>query len=80
VLVMPETDASFAASVAERLCSDVEKVRFRTRAGARIPVTVSIGLAEWQHADSAESLIGRADEALYRAKRTGRNRVVASAA
>ena len=80
VLVMPETDASFAASVAERLRSDVEKVRFRTRAGARIPVTVSIGLAEWQHADSAEALIGRADEALYRAKRAGRNRVVASAA
>ena len=80
VLVMPETDASFAANVAERLRSDVEKVRFRTQGGARIPVTVSIGLAEWQHADSAESLIGRADEALYQAKRAGRNRVVASAA
>jgi two-component system cell cycle response regulator len=81
VLVMPETDASFAAAVAERLRCDVEKVGFTTRAGERFPVTVSIGLAEWQgHSDSAETLIKRADAALYAAKRAGRNRVVASAA
>ena len=48
VLVMPETDADFAAAVAERLRSDVEKVPFATRSGASIPVTVSIGIAEWQ--------------------------------
>jgi two-component system cell cycle response regulator len=81
VLVMPETEAGFAASVAERLRSDVERVAFRTRSGAVIPVTVSIGLAEWQGVtDSAESLMRRADQALYSAKRSGRNRVVASAA
>jgi two-component system cell cycle response regulator len=81
VLVMPETDADFAASVAERLRSDVDKVPFPVASGAKIPVTVSIGIAEWQSpADSAESLIRRADEALYAAKRAGRNRVVASAA
>jgi two-component system, cell cycle response regulator len=80
VLIMPETDKGFAGTVAERLRTDVEKVVFSTRSGARIPVTVSIGLAEWQSGDSVESLFRRADEALYAAKRAGRNRVVASAA
>ncbi len=81
MLVMPETDAAFASDVAERLRSDVEKVPFDTRAGNGIPVTVSIGIAEWRGvSDSAESLVRRADEALYSAKRAGRNRVVASAA
>jgi two-component system cell cycle response regulator len=80
VLVMPETDVSFAASVAERLRGDVERTPFTTRSGSTFPVTVSIGLAEWRGpADSADALIKRADEALYSAKRTGRNRVVASA-
>jgi two-component system, cell cycle response regulator len=81
MLVMPETDAEFAAAVAERLRSDVEKVAFTTRLGASIPVTVSIGIAEWRGpSDTAESLTKRADRALYDAKRAGRNRVVASAA
>jgi two-component system cell cycle response regulator len=44
-------------------------------------VTVSIGVAEWRGvSDTAESLTKRADQALYAAKRAGRNRVVASAA
>jgi two-component system cell cycle response regulator len=81
VLLMPDTDASFAATVAERLRSDVEKVAFTTKSGLSFPVTVSIGLAEWQGAaDTAATLIRRADKALYAAKRAGRNRVVASAA
>ena len=80
LLVMPETDRDFAAAVAERLRSDVEKVPFRTRSGT-ISVTVSIGIAEWQGgSDTAEALVKRADQALYSAKRAGRNRVVASAA
>jgi two-component system cell cycle response regulator len=81
VLVMPETDTAFAGTVAERLRRDVEMVAFTTKAGASLPVTVSIGLAEWQGpADTADTLIKRADRALYAAKGAGRNRVVASAA
>jgi two-component system cell cycle response regulator len=81
VVIMPDTDAGFAGTVAERLRSDVEKLPFGTRSGLALPVTVSIGLAEWQGpADSAEALLKRADKALYLAKRAGRNRVVASAA
>jgi len=81
LLVMPDTDADYAASVAERLRSDVEKVPFATNHGDQIPVTVSIGIATWQgRADTPDALIKRADQALYAAKRAGRNRVVASAA
>jgi two-component system cell cycle response regulator len=80
VLVMPETDAPYASAVAERLRSDVEQVPFATRGGEKLPVTVSIGLAEWHAPDGVEALVRRADQALYSAKRTGRNRVVASAA
>jgi two-component system cell cycle response regulator len=81
MLVMPETDAAFASSVAERLRSDVDKVPFATRSGAKVPVTVSIGIAEWRGpSDTAEGMVRRADRALYSAKSAGRNRVVASAA
>ena len=81
VLVMPDTDADYAASVAERLRSDVEREPFVTRSGAQIPVTVSVGIAEWHGpSDTPDDLIRRADSALFSAKRAGRNRVVASAA
>ena len=81
VLVMPDTDADYAAAVAERLRSDVERVPFVTNSGAAIPVTVSIGIAQWQgRSDTPDSIVKRADRALFAAKRSGRNRVVASAA
>ncbi len=81
LLVMPDTEADYAAAVAERLRSDVEKVSFETNSGAAIPVTVSIGIAEWRGpSDTPDTLIKRADQALFAAKRAGRNRVVASAA
>jgi two-component system, cell cycle response regulator len=81
VLVMPDTDADYAAGVAERLRSDVERVSFETKSGVGVPVTVSIGIAQWQgRSDTPDSIIKRADRALFAAKRSGRNRVVASAA
>ena len=65
-----------------RRSGEVESTAFATRLdGKTIPVTVSIGLAEWQGpADTPDALIRRADQALYAAKRAGRNRVGASAA
>jgi two-component system cell cycle response regulator len=46
-----------------------------------IPVTVSIGIAQWQgRSDTSYAIVKRADRALFAAKRSGRNRVVASAA
>jgi two-component system cell cycle response regulator len=82
VVVMPDTDTTFAFTVAERLRQSVENTPFPlNHVPAGIRVTVSIGIASSTgDGDTAEELLRRADQALYRAKRQGRNRVVAEAA
>ena len=79
---MPETDLAVAAMVAERLRRRIAAEPFVISQGQRsIPVTLSIGIAALRgQDDTAASLIKRADRALYRAKRDGRNRVVPDAA
>jgi len=64
-----------AAGLAERIRDGVASRRFEFD-GQLIPVSVSIGVATVRAEDTVESLIDRADKALYRAKRDGRNRVV----
>lgn len=82
VIVMPETDMAVAATVAERLRRRIASEPFPIDRGQRaIDVTISIGIAALERPDDgAASLLKRADQALYRAKRDGRNRVVADAA
>jgi two-component system, cell cycle response regulator len=82
VVVMPETDLAVAAIVAERIRRRIAGEPFRVADGAKgLDVTISIGLAALMSAeDTAATIIKRADQALYRAKRDGRNRVVADAA
>ena len=82
VIVMPETDMAVAAMVAERLRRRIAAEPFGIAQGARhIAVTISIGIAGFRGKDdTAASLLKRADQALYRAKRDGRNRVVPDAA
>jgi two-component system cell cycle response regulator len=82
VVVMPETDIAVAAMVAERLRRRIAADPFAINAGGNsIPVTISIGIAALRGAeDNAASVLKRADQALYRAKRDGRNRVVPDAA
>ena len=82
VVVMPETDASLAYTVAERLRQKVSGEPFIVEGGKQsLEVTVSIGMADLEGAgDTMEQLLKRADQGLYAAKRDGRNRVVAIAA
>ena len=82
VIVMPETDMAVAAMVAERLRRRIAAEPFAIQQGARsIPVTISIGLAALRGKnENAATVLKRADQALYRAKRDGRNRVVPDAA
>lgn len=82
VIVAPETSDDVAALVAERIRHKVESAPFVIGRGAQqIPVTVSIGLAHLSAEDETPAdLLKRADEALYRAKSSGRNRVIRSAA
>jgi two-component system cell cycle response regulator len=82
VVVLPETGLRAAAAVAERIRSRVQSEPFVIQAGAlNIPVTVSIGVASRRAGDqSPAQMMKRADEAVYRAKGDGRNRVIAAAA
>ncbi|MBB3978106.1 two-component system cell cycle response regulator [Rhizobium azooxidifex] len=82
VLLMPDTSAETAAAVAERLRMTIEEQPFRiSGGGAPLTVTASIGIASLlPQGDSPDTLLKRADNALYEAKRAGRNRVVAAAA
>ena len=82
VIVMPDTEGGIAHNVAERLRREIEGEVFQI-GGDRdaIHVTVSIGVAAMAPgSDSVADLLKRADTALYEAKNTGRNKVVAQAA
>ena len=82
VIVMPETDIAVAGMVAERLRRRIATEPFSISDNAsKVEVTISIGLAAISGPkDSAAALLKRADQAVYRAKRDGRNRVVPDAA
>ena len=82
VVVMPDTDGGFAFTVAERLRQSIESTPIKiSRAPNALNITVSIGIASSAGGDDVpEQLLRRADQALYRAKREGRNRVIAEAA
>ena len=82
VVAMPDTDMAFAYSIAERLRQSIETTPVKiSRDPGALNITISIGIAQAEgEGDTAESLLHRADQALYRAKRDGRNRVVADAA
>jgi two-component system cell cycle response regulator len=71
-----------AAMVAERLRRRIAAEPFAVNQGQRsVSITLSIGIAALRgRDDNAASLTKRADQALYRAKRDGRNRVVPDAA
>lgn len=70
-VLLPQTDLQEAQLVAEKIRKSLAKTEFG-RAGS---ITASFGVAESQAGEPIMDLIGRADDALYRAKQQGRNRV-----
>ena len=79
LVVLPDTDASGAWVLAEKLRVAVEHTRFTTRDGRAIPLTISVGFHTLQPellgTADLDALISSADQALYQAKQNGRNRV-----
>ncbi|HOK00955.1 MAG TPA: sensor domain-containing diguanylate cyclase, partial [Spirochaetota bacterium] len=75
-VILTDTDEELGLKIAERLRAKVEEADFDLN-GTKIKVTISIGVAQFNPEvdDSADSIIARADMALYQAKNTGRNRV-----
>jgi diguanylate cyclase len=74
--LLPHTDMEGSIYIAETICRAVEALDFRID-GKRIPVTISIGVSSIipERDFACEALISYADQALYQAKRNGRNRV-----
>ncbi|WP_331775864.1 GGDEF domain-containing response regulator [Sulfurospirillum sp. 1612] len=71
VLILSETPIEDAFVVCEKLRIGLMELQFTKN----IPVTISIGLSQLQPGDSKESLLRRADNALFKAKQLGRNQV-----
>lgn len=77
VVILPDTDRNGALAVGEKLRKLVESEKFMLNAHNPIPVTISVGVANYPADVSVlEDLIDHADMALYDAKDQGRNRVV----
>jgi diguanylate cyclase len=74
-VVLPATGVDAARQAAERIRQRIESARVALPDGREVAVTTSIGLSMLQPGDRPESLLARADAALYRAKNLGRNRV-----
>jgi diguanylate cyclase (GGDEF)-like protein len=75
-VVLNGTDNKGARLLAERIRQNIEALLFTSPKG--LTVTLSLGVATLEADDSTSSLFERADEALYQAKKTGRNRVIAA--
>lgn len=81
VLVLPEASLQQAVDAAERLRQMVEQdIHVPLDGGGSLQITASFGAAQWQHGETGEQLLGRADAHLYAAKHAGRNRVMPAVA
>lgn len=78
-IVLPQRSMSSASGMAEAIRLNLQAHRFREPddGQGRFNVTVSLGVTELREDDNRESLMARVDELLYRAKKHGRNAVVA---
>jgi diguanylate cyclase len=74
--ILPHADLAAAATWAERLR---RAINTDPAPGVDETVTVSMGVTTWRTGDSGNQVVARADEALYEAKRAGRDRVVVRA-
>ncbi len=76
-LILINTPISVAKQRAENICSGVRELSLKNQGETLPSITISLGVACFPlHGNTGEEIVQRADRALYRAKKTGRNRVV----
>ena len=75
VVLLPNADSDNAAIVAERIRQQIERLSVTAVSGEIVRFTASVGVATRVRHESHEALIERADQAMYLAKTSGRNRV-----
>ncbi|GGC93450.1 GGDEF domain-containing protein [Halopseudomonas salina] len=75
VILMPGTSIEHAAVVLEELRAGIEESPFHFKK-ERVTITISIGYTDFRQSDSLEEIFERADQAMYRAKDSGRNSLV----
>jgi len=75
IIALPKTNGEGALLVAERIRQDFKKRKVKVN-HEEVGTTVSVGVATYEEGDDLETLIKKADEALYEAKRTGKDKVV----
>jgi diguanylate cyclase (GGDEF)-like protein len=74
-VILPETGAEEAGTVAQRIRAALEAERFVPLDGKPVKITISIGVTEYQTKEELSTFIQRADQAMYRSKQKGRNLV-----
>ena len=74
-IILPETTGKEAKNVAKRISAAVESVRFTPKTGEDFSITISIGVTEYFKEEQLSTFIHRADQAMYKSKEKGRNRI-----
>ncbi len=77
VMLLVNSSLENAKRLAEEIREAVANSGFHSSAKDKIPITISCGISEFRAGDTADDVFVRADEAMYRAKREGKNRVIA---
>ena len=72
MIILPETDSEGAFAVLDKLRCYIEQCNFHFKQKP-VPVTLSCGIAQFREGDDIEDVFDRADQAMYLAKRSGRN-------
>ena len=76
IMALPETNMNGGFALAEQIRTSLEKMRWQSKSSGKDigTITISLGLAQFIPGEDLNSLIARADKALYAAKKNGRNR------
>jgi diguanylate cyclase (GGDEF)-like protein/PAS domain S-box-containing protein len=74
-IMLPITTDESGSIIAERIRAEIEREAFSLSSGRYVNMTVSIGVAQYKQEEDAEGFVRRVDQALYQAKKDGKNQV-----